>query len=592
MSSPDHVDDASPVPPPKARSSLTSLFILHVLTRFLTFALNQLLLRTTTPTAFGVTAIQFELVFGGVVLLLREGVRGVVVRLGVGLMGDGSNTMKGTLQRSREIQSLTNLTHLPLLAGAPILIAVSVLYASFLASSETASQPHFVEAVVLYSFAGLLELGCEPAYGLATSTLRTDIRVRAEGLGVTLKSVTTFLILYFSHHSHITGDARQYALLAYAFGQLAYSITLTLSYATAFKDKSLSLGWRKLENNTAEATSLIPTYFIPQSDKLVLSSFSVSLAAQGGYAIAANYGSLVARLVFLPIEESLRLFFSRILALPSPASPSQSPSTEPSSPSRSMSSLLHAHGSLATLLKSQLSLSLILVTFAPIYLPYVLPLLLPPAFLQETNAAELLQAWLWCLPVLSLNGGLESFVAVTAETGDIARQSLFMFLFSLLYVLSSLVFYSYFRLGDAALIYANIVNLLARIAFCLSFVRAFFRDQYRGRVSAGAAGAAGPKAGEVNPFAFRAGEWLPDPRVVAACVLSYAVLSSPALVPPPPATTSSPMRHLLSKAVLGYVGIGGVLGLGCLYVWWATAGRVLKITFGGERGARRGQKED
>ncbi|KAF4586492.1 Oligosaccharide translocation protein rft1 [Pleurotus pulmonarius] len=569
MSSPDHVDDASPVPPPKARSSLTSLFILHVLTRFLTFALNQLLLRTTTPTAFGVTAIQFELVFGGVVLLLREGVRGVVVRLGVGLMADGSNTTKGTLQRSREIQSLTNLTHLPLLAGAPILIVVSVLYASFLASSETASQPHFVEAVVLYSFAGLLELGCEPAYGLATSTLRTDIRVRAEGLGVTLKSVATFLILYFSHHSHIAGDARQYALLAYAFGQLAYSITLALSYATAFKDRSSLL-------------SLMPTYFIPrmvnlaftinaqallkhvltESDKLVLSSFSVSLAAQGGYAIAANYGSLVARLVFLPIEESLRLFFSRILALPSPASPSQSPSTEPSSPSRSMSSLLHAHGSLATLLKSQLSLSLILVTFAPIYLPYVLPLLLPPAFLQETNAAELLQAWLWCLPVLSLNGGLESFVAVTAETGDIARQSLFMFLFSLLYVLSSLVFYSYFRLGDAALIYANIVNLLARIAFCLSFVRAFFRDQYRGRVSAGAADAAGPKAGEVNPFAFKSGEWLPDPRVVAACVLSYAVLSSPALVPPPPATTSSPMRYLLSKAVLGYVGIGGVLGLG------------------------------
>lgn len=56
--------------------------------------------------------------------------------------------------------------------------------------------------------------------------------------------------------------------------------------------------------------SLMPTYFIPrminlaltinaqallkhvltESDKLVLSYFSVSLAAQGGYAIAANYG--------------------------------------------------------------------------------------------------------------------------------------------------------------------------------------------------------------------------------------------------------------------------------------------------------------
>lgn len=102
-------------------------------------------------------------------LLLREGVRGVVVRVGVGLMGHGSGTVKGTSQRSQEIQSLTNLTHLPLLAGAPILVVISIIYASFLASPETASQPHFIEAVVLYSLAGLLELRCEPAYGLYVS---------------------------------------------------------------------------------------------------------------------------------------------------------------------------------------------------------------------------------------------------------------------------------------------------------------------------------------------------------------------------------------------------------------------------------------
>ncbi|KDQ24089.1 hypothetical protein PLEOSDRAFT_1025211, partial [Pleurotus ostreatus PC15] len=158
-------------------------------------------------------------------------------------------------------------------------------------------------------------------------------------------------------------------------------------------------------------------HILTESDKLVLSYFSLSLAAQGGYAIAANYGSLVARLVLQPIEESLRLFFSGILAPPPPSSSSQSPA----------------------------------------------------AFLQGTNAAELLQVWVWCLPVLSLNGGLEAFVAVTAETGDLARQSFFMFTFSILYLSSALVFYSYFELGDASLIYANIVNLLARISFCLFF---------------------------------------------------------------------------------------------------------------------------
>ncbi|KAG9217939.1 hypothetical protein CCMSSC00406_0008580 [Pleurotus cornucopiae] len=598
MSSPNDVQERnSPVSPSKAGSSLTSLFILHALTRLLTFALNQLLLRTTTPIAFGVTAIQFELVFGSVVLLLREGVRGVVVRVGVGLIGHGPNNAKGTSQRSPEIQSLTNLTHLPLLAGAPILVVVSIIYASFLASPETASQPHFIEAVVLYSLAGLLELGCEPAYGLATSTLRTDIRVRAEGLGVTLKSVTTFLILYFSHRSHLASDTHEYALLAYAFGQLAYSSTLALSYMAAFKKERSLMRWSKLESSVAKTTSLMPTYFIPhmlnlvltinaqallkhiltESDKLVLSYFSLSLAAQGGYAIAANYGSLVARLVLQPIEESLRLFFSGILAPPPPSSSSQSPAG-PSSQSRSLPSLLHAHASLAILLKSQLSLSLILVTFAPIYLPYALPLLLPPAFLQGTNAAELLQVWVWCLPVLSLNGGLEAFVAVTAETGDLARQSFFMFTFSILYLSSALVFYSYFELGDASLIYANIVNLLARISFCLFFVQTFFQGQYQAIVFQAAAPPT-HKPIQSYPFTFKPGEWLPHPRVITTCVLSYAILSSKALVPPPITTSSSPMRYLLSKVMIRYIGVGGVLGLGCLYVWWITTGKLLKTTF-------------
>ncbi|KAF9489875.1 Rft-1-domain-containing protein [Pleurotus eryngii] len=598
MSSRNHVQERGSPIASKAGSSLTSLFILHALTRLLTFALNQLLLRTTTPIAFGVTAIQFELVFGSVVLLLREGVRGVVVRVGVGLIGDGSNNVKGASQRSRGVQSLTNLTHLPLFAGAPFLVVISIIYASFLASPETASQPHFIEAVVLYSLAGLLELGCEPAYGLATSTLRTDIRVRAEGLSVTLKSVTTFLILYFSHHSHLASDTREYALLAYAFGQLAYSITLALSYVTAFKKERSLMRWSKLKSNAAKGTSLMPTYFIPrmlnlaltinaqallkhiltESDKLVLSYFSVSLAAQGGYAIAANYGSLVARLVFQPIEESLRLFFSRVLAQPSPGSSNQSRSTGISSPSCSLPNLLHAHASLAILLKSQLSLSLILVTFAPIYLPYALPLLLPPAFLQGTNAAELLHVWVWCLPVLSLNGGLESFVAVTAETGDLARQSFFMFTFSILYLSSALVFYSYFQLGDASLIYANIVNLLARISFCLFFVQSFFRGQYQAIVSQGAASAT-RKPIRSYPFTFKPWEWVPHPRVITSCVLSYAILSSKALVPPPITTSSSPMQYLLSKVMVRYIGVGGVLGLGCVYVWWITTGKLLKTTF-------------
>ena len=44
-------------------------------------------------------------------------------------------------------------------------------------------------------------------------------------------------------------------------------------------------------------------HFLTEGDKFLVSRLS-PLADQGGYAVAANYGSLVARIVFQPIEET------------------------------------------------------------------------------------------------------------------------------------------------------------------------------------------------------------------------------------------------------------------------------------------------
>lgn len=67
--------------------------------------------------------------------------------------------------------------------------------------------------------------------------LKTTIRVRAEGSGITAKSVTTLLVLLY--------DARQgdeqgtLALLAFAIGQLAYSLTCLVVYLSYLGVKTL-----------------------------------------------------------------------------------------------------------------------------------------------------------------------------------------------------------------------------------------------------------------------------------------------------------------------------------------------------------------
>ena len=50
---------------------------------------------------------------------------------------------------------------------------------------------------------------------------------------------------------------------------------------------------------------------LTEGDKLAVAQLT-TLEDQGGYALASNYGSLVARTLFQPVEESARLEFSRV----------------------------------------------------------------------------------------------------------------------------------------------------------------------------------------------------------------------------------------------------------------------------------------
>lgn len=174
-------------------------------------------------------------------------------------------------------------------------------------------------------------------------------------------------------------------------------------------------------------------HFLTEGDKMILTWFS-PLHDQGGYALAVNYGqspsllgssrlkygqindysvgSLIARIVFQPIEETLRVFFSRIL--------NNTPKDK--DPEVKMLSVTRAANALRSLLSIQVSLLLIFITFGSAYLPIFLPLLLPQQYMA-TSAPRILAAWVWYIPVLALNGGLEAFLSSVASPKDLNDQS-------------------------------------------------------------------------------------------------------------------------------------------------------------------------
>jgi oligosaccharide translocation protein RFT1 len=91
--------------------------------------------------------------------------------------------------------------------------------------------------------------------------------------------------------------------------------------------------------------------------------------------------------------------------------------------------LNQSSGALIGLLATQIAFSIILMIFGSAYLPVVLPVVLPPRYLT-TGAPRILAAWIFYIPVLALNGGLEAFLSSAASPKDLNRQSRYEYRFS------------------------------------------------------------------------------------------------------------------------------------------------------------------
>lgn len=102
-----------------------------------------------------------------------------------------------------------------------------------------------------------------------------------------------------------------------------------------------------------------------------------------------------------------RVFFSKILSSPT---------------SKDLPALRQAADALISLLSIQVSFSAILLVFGTPYMPIVLHILLPQQYLS-TSAPQVLEAWIWYIPVLAINGGLEAFLSSVATPSDLNQQS-------------------------------------------------------------------------------------------------------------------------------------------------------------------------
>ncbi|KAK9493721.1 Rft protein-domain-containing protein [Lipomyces doorenjongii] len=496
------------------------LILLQLFSKVVTFVLNQTLLRFLSPERLGVST-QLELLCSSILFFSREAIRLALQRQTTHPKPDiyriEGGVVEGTV--SGIAQSVVNTGYLPFLFGLPLAGLSCVWYYFRGASSEVASLPYFKSVVVVCGIASLVELLSEPMFALAQYKMQYKLRALCESGGVAARCAVTFLL---------TVSAREdTGVLAFALGQLAYAVVITGMYVCLvwettrgkengifpkriWREEISRSPWFYFDSSTMRLASTVWVqtvfkHYLTEGDKLLASYFS-TIWEQGVYALAANYGSLIARLVFLPIEEAVRTLFAKLLA-----------------PPLSAKNFRFSSDTLTSILRVYALVSILSSLFGPPIAPFLLSLVAGSRWASSSSSAPaVLSAYAYYIPLLAFNGVLEAFVQSVATPSQVREQSFVMLCFSVVFAIAGYVFMRALKLGATGLVYANMVNLGLRIGACAVWIHRYYMSTAAkiGDVTDEKRANAGRASGSLFPLVRR--DAYPSGKILGASVGAWA----------------------------------------------------------------------
>nr|UWK20114.1 oligosaccharidyl-lipid flippase [Trichoderma decipiens] len=479
-----------PAPPQESSPSVVKgaslLIILQLVSRLITFIANQLLLRFLTAPLLGLST-QLEVYYLSILFFARESLRVAIQRQGItGAKNTKDDSDDDTVAAAaairRESQAVVNLGYLAVGLGSIVSVGLGWMYLSS-ASTTTLQTPWLVESLWLYGLAAVVELMSEPCFVLMQTRLQFGTRAAAESIATFLRCIVVFGCAVWASQREL-----DIGVLPFSLGQLSYGISLLLVYLASGYRLALTSGFSLLPKRLTSSKDVVflfsyfykPTvslagsmmaqsvvkHLLTQGDTFLISLFS-DPEVQGVYALANNYGSLLARLLFQPVEESSRSYFSRLLSSPSPTDGQSS--SQPSSP------LKEAKRNLHTILRLYILLSAVIISIGPFAAPPLLSIVAGKRW-TGSGAGQVLGTYCFYIPFMGLNGITEAFVASVASEAQVHRQSFWMGIFSAVFAASAFLFMSVLPLGAEGLVYANSINMFCRIIWSGIFIGGFFKS--------------------------------------------------------------------------------------------------------------------
>jgi oligosaccharide translocation protein RFT1 len=218
-------------------------------------------------------------------------------------------------------------------------------------------------------------------------------------------------------------------------------------------------------------------YILTQGDGLLIATLA-SLSDQGAYALATNYGGLIARMLFQPIEETSRNIFAQLCSKDSVSDSSKpkdgklkdakSKEKEKEAPIKPESAY-KARDLLQNILRLYGIIALVACTIGPTFSPLLLRLVAGPRW-ATPQASDVLVSYCYYIPLLAINGVTEAFVAATASERVLYLQSAMMGVWFICFGGATYYFMRVMEVGAVGLVWANCLNMTLRILFNFNFV--------------------------------------------------------------------------------------------------------------------------
>lgn len=450
--------------------------IFQIIFRCVTFVLNAFVLRYVGQSVLGVMNVRLLLLESTILFLSREAFRRACLS-------------KTTEHNWAQVVNLLWLT-LPLCQALCFVFGYIWLHVLVVPGPEITQ--HYTLGVCSICISCIIEMFCEPLYLVSQAFLFVKFRVVLDTIYIFVRTaIFTPLIIYRPHQALVAFSfAQVLSACVYTLGHYVYFYyyinNLKKNYAARKKDSVdgipqvseteddfpfeslLDFLPARIENESninRNLARLTWSFFkqgilkqvLTEGERYVMTLFSVlTFSEQGVYDVVNNLGSLAARFIFRPIEESSYFYFSQMVG------------RDTSLQEQNQSYIAESANVLYRILRCITSIGLAILVFGQSYSKLLL-YLYGGDNLVNGPGPMLMQTHCLAVLLLAVNGITECYSFATMNTLQLDRYNYMMALLSVLFLILSWALTRLF--GGVGFILANCCNMAARIGHSVMYIK-------------------------------------------------------------------------------------------------------------------------